>query len=685
MDNNKKKGITKRTVYMILVLITYAAASGFIAIIARSHETIPFMGGQIPISMFTGVLSSLSNICIIFLVVFFRKPGFIIALILLLVQYPMMIMSYIRGGNVAPLTGLFSNAFTIAAIILIYRRNKKIVRYQKDEVDHLREQQRVSRRLFEQTATALVNAIDAKDAYSHGHSIRVADYSEMIARILGKDEEECRKIYYSALLHDVGKIGIPNAIINKRGKLTPEEYDVIKEHPVKGNAILKSIDEYPYLSIGALPHHERYDGKGYPEGLKGEDINEIARIIAVADAYDAMSSNRSYRNTLPQQIVREEIVKGAGTQFDPQIAVIMQELIDADPEYTMREHSIVSELGGRSELECSEYRSDVSDGILLTKNITRIHMRVVNGVSDGAGASLILFDSLDGRYHEDEKTVRELVYYEYCEINLEGGAVNKGARVIETSSAALAPGQRPKGTYDIEAVKFKDHVRIMIDDNEKSTVITVALPDSSRFAYIGMTGRDCRISDVSIIKDENEVDEGYIDRIAEEISYIDGPEGDIPNVQIDGHRTAYSQGIKLSEKMNITFHSMSLPTARLVWHCPYFLIYTSNDGKIGSKGYREYALIRLDGESADTYAGAKNTLVTKVNEGFTGWDAWKESNKKGFDASVSITRSGNEIFFTTENLGVSVRNDTKLENAPGEIYVALTGDQCAVSDIRINN
>ena len=112
-------------------------------------------------------------------------------------------------------------------------------------------------------------------------------------------------------MHDVGKIGIPLNIINKEGKLTDEEYEIIKKHPVIGVEILSGISEYPYLSIAAHYHHERYNGRGYPRGLKGEDIPEIARIVAVADAYDAMTSKRSYRESIPQSKVREEIIKGA--------------------------------------------------------------------------------------------------------------------------------------------------------------------------------------------------------------------------------------------------------------------------------------------------------------------------------------------------------------------------------------
>lgn len=192
-------------------------------------------------------------------------------------------------------------------------------------------------RITEETAQALATAIDAKDKYTHGHSARVAEYSREIARIAGKSEGECRDIYLAALLHDVGKIGVPNVIINKNGKLTDEEYTIIKTHPVIGKEILSKISQAPNICDGAYYHHERYDGKGYPSGLSGTKIPDIGRIIAVADAYDAMTSNRSYRGTLSQEYVRSEIEKGVGTQFDPQYAKIMLGLIDADTEYKMKE------------------------------------------------------------------------------------------------------------------------------------------------------------------------------------------------------------------------------------------------------------------------------------------------------------------------------------------------------------
>ena len=139
------------------------------------------------------------------------------------------------------------------------------------------------------------------------------------------------------MLHDIGKIGIPREIINKPSRLTDEEYEIIKTHPAIGGNILKEISEIPDIAIGARWHHERYDGKGYPDGLSGTEIPEIARIIGVADSYDAMTSKRSYRGVLPQEVVAGELQKGKGSQFDPQIAEIMLELIREDEDYSMHE------------------------------------------------------------------------------------------------------------------------------------------------------------------------------------------------------------------------------------------------------------------------------------------------------------------------------------------------------------
>lgn len=188
-----------------------------------------------------------------------------------------------------------------------------------------------------QVVKVLAEAIDAKDTYTKGHSSRVAEYSREIARRSHYSEAAQDEIYMMGLLHDVGKIGVSDVVITKPGRLTDEEFEQIKTHPEKGDKILQAIEELPKLAVGAKWHHERYDGRGYPDGLKGEEIPEEARIIAVADAYDAMTSNRSYRRGMDQAKVREQIEGGKGTQFDPAFAEVMIRMIDEDAEYKMRE------------------------------------------------------------------------------------------------------------------------------------------------------------------------------------------------------------------------------------------------------------------------------------------------------------------------------------------------------------
>ena len=216
------------------------------------------------------------------------------------------------------------------------RKNLQIeVKKQTERAEDRREK---VERLSEQVILTLAKTIDAKDKYTNGHSERVAAYSREIAKRMGMSEQEQQEIYQMGLLHDVGKIGISDAIINKSGKLTEEEYQMIKKHPEIGGEILATISELPDISIGARYHHEKYDGTGYPDKVAGEDIPLRARIIGIADAYDAMTSRRSYRDVLPQQVVREEIEKGRGTQFAPECVDIMLQMIDADPDYQMCEH-----------------------------------------------------------------------------------------------------------------------------------------------------------------------------------------------------------------------------------------------------------------------------------------------------------------------------------------------------------
>ena len=213
----------------------------------------------------------------------------------------------------------------------------ELVHLQHNLEDEVEKKTRENESLSLHVVQTLAEAIDAKDNYTSGHSGRVARYSREIARRANYSERDQNEIYMMGLLHDVGKIGVPDAVINKPGRLTDDEFEQIKNHPVMGARILKTIREMPKLVTGARWHHERFDGSGYPDGLKGLDIPEEARIIAVADAYDAMTSNRSYRSGMAQSKVREQIEKGKGTQFDPKFADIMIQMIDEDKDYRMRE------------------------------------------------------------------------------------------------------------------------------------------------------------------------------------------------------------------------------------------------------------------------------------------------------------------------------------------------------------
>ncbi len=183
-------------------------------------------------------------------------------------------------------------------------------------------------RLIKESLDVFTSFVDAKDPYTKGHSNRVAEYSRSIAEKLGYDEERCKQIYYVALLHDIGKCYVPDEILKKPSRLTDEEFAIIKTHTTHGAEMVKNFSSIEDIRDGALFHHERYDGKGYPTGCAGEDIPLIGRIICVADAYDAMNSNRVYRNKLSREVIIDELKKNSGTQFDPKIVEVFLEVLD---------------------------------------------------------------------------------------------------------------------------------------------------------------------------------------------------------------------------------------------------------------------------------------------------------------------------------------------------------------------
>ena len=249
--------------------------------------------------------------------------------------------SEIRGLELGAMD-FIKKPFVPEVLVLRVRHTIDLVRLQEDLSSEVKKRTQENENLSLHVIQTLAQAIDAKDTYTNGHSRRVAEYTKEIAKRYGYTEKEQDEVYMMGLLHDVGKIGVPDAVINKPAKLTDEEYETIKRHTVLGDRILRKIKEMPKLAIGARWHHERFDGSGYPDGLAAEEIIEEARIIAVADAYDAMTSQRSYRDVLPQEAVKREIEKGKGTQFDPVFADIMLQMIEEDSEYRMKEEGLIN-------------------------------------------------------------------------------------------------------------------------------------------------------------------------------------------------------------------------------------------------------------------------------------------------------------------------------------------------------
>jgi HD-GYP domain-containing protein (c-di-GMP phosphodiesterase class II) len=185
---------------------------------------------------------------------------------------------------------------------------------------------------------SLTSAVDAKDTYTCGHSQRVALLSRHLARAAGLSEEDIEQIYVAALLHDVGKIGVPEAVLQKAGKLTDEEFAQMKTHPLIGSRILQDVRQLKHVLPGVLHHHERFDGRGYPNGLSDERIPLMGRIICLADSFDAMTSNRTYRPGMPIDVALAEIRKCAGTHFDPKLAEAFLKTTSAEFTELLRDH-----------------------------------------------------------------------------------------------------------------------------------------------------------------------------------------------------------------------------------------------------------------------------------------------------------------------------------------------------------
>ena len=281
----------------------------------------------------------------------------------LIVIFITVVIETIATYYVVTLSGIFLG---IGLLILLFFnilrtiariRNLELERRQK-EMHRRREQME---KLSLQVLRTLSTTIETKDEYTRGHSHRVGEYAALIARELGWSQEEIINLKNTADLHDIGKIGVPDTILNKPTKLTEDEYIIIKDHTVIGAEILKNITLIPHAAEVARSHHERYDGTGYPDGLKGEDIPLYARVIAVADSYDAMSSRRIYRSALSRQEICEEIRSNQGKQFDPVIAEVFLRLLTEDRLQVQEADSTTPENADQPnmEFEIGKFVSDI--------------------------------------------------------------------------------------------------------------------------------------------------------------------------------------------------------------------------------------------------------------------------------------------------------------------------------------
>ena len=591
-----------------------------------------------------------------------------------------------------------TNLSMVGEIIIIYvfalmDTNKQLAKAHELEMDTLRKEKMSMNRLFDETSKAFVSAIERKDIFLQGHSVRIAEVAKRLAEMKGKSPEECYRVYYAALLHNIGLILLPDSIIGKKSELSDGEYKLMKKIPVFSSDILSSITEYPYLSKSARHSYERYDGKGYPDGLQGESIPEISRIIAVARAYDAMVSKRRFREALPIQVVREELLKGSGTQFDADYTELMVQVIDME--------NMESKAWGDREINkdifCGKYRDNIGAGIPVTDSYTILRFKCRSTPEKGVPA-LILFDSYDRRVHVNRKTIDSNHYIEYGEIWLDGHIVSTEARnmeIYDPEEESTPPAEACEttemsneeniiaGEYELIFGRYDDHLKIDIKSKVKSFQVVTALPNKSMMAYIGLTGENCHIYDIELEHTSRKTEMGDIPRIAEEISYIDRIEADLPNLQVDRTRSSATEGIEVRDGLEIRFHSMSLPTAGLVWECPYIVLFYSEDKKVYGEGYQEYALIKLNGEIESSDEKADNRFVMQRTDEFVGWDQWKQRNKEGLIYDVEFLKKGNRITLLSENLGVDIQNTTYIKDYRKKVYAAITGDQVALTDIRV--
>ena len=519
--------------------------------------------------------------------------------------------------------------------------NAAIEKAHEIEIQSFKTEQKKMKSIFGQAAKALVSLVEKNDENLKGQGERIAQLARELARKAGKDENECDRIFYAAYCCDAGV------------------------------ETLSYITAFPFLSEAA-----ESTGKDY-----AQDLPEYSRIITVAKDYDRMINV----SAVPLFYVRDYFLREAGRKYDPLYSKLVVQILDSETNKgTFEKGSAVMV----SQLHCNNYRDEITPGITVSQNISHISFdcQALEKDKDFSSPSIILFDSSDEMVHKTQEEVVSHKYIEYGEIWFDSHFISTSARNMEVRNVTEKSETQSEGgafAYLITACRFEDHVLLKMQGKEKAFEVIIALPSASKSFFIGLTGENANITNIKIEQTSQLVEEKDIPRIAEKLNYIDRIESDIPNIQVVKPLAVFTKEIELKDSMKLYFHTQSLPDANLIWHCPYVLLYYSDDKKVYGKNYHEYAMIKFNGEENGSNAFAENSFVMKKTEGFSSWEEWENLNKAGYECQVEFIRNGNEIILQTQNKGIFIQNTTKIKTGNKEVYVVLSGDQVALTDIRI--
>lgn len=515
--------------------------------------------------------------------------------------------------------------------------NAAVEKAHEIEIQSFKTEQARMKSVFVQAAQAMASVLEKGDAALKGRAERVALTAKEIAKKAGKGEEDCDKVFYAAYCCDAGQ------------------------------EALSCIKTFPYLYETA-----QFVGKDYDESLP-----DYSRIITVAKDYEKMINDP----TVPPFYVRDYFIREAGSKYDPLYAKIAVQLLDNETNKGTFEKA-AEEM--KTELLCHNYREEITAGIPVLQNISEISFECSPLDADAKYSlpSIILFDSSDERVQKTQKTIEAHKYIEYGEIWFDAHIISTSARNMEIRNVTEG-GAGASANYKITASRFEDHILLKMQGSAKSFDAIIALPSASKSAFIGITGENVHIKNIKLEHTNQLTEENDIPRIAEKLNYINRIESDIPNVQIVKPLAEFTQGVEVKNGMKIYFHAQSLPDANLVWHCPYIILYDSDDGQVGGENYREYAMIKFDGEENGSNDNAENDFLMKKTESFTNWEEWEALNKAGYECQVEFTKNGSEVTLRTHNKGIYIQNTTKVRNGNKDIFVAFSGDQVALTDIRI--